>query len=160
MPRFPLVLLAALTLSLGSCAQRPVPRDQAPILHVVLVKLKNPEWADAVHRHVVHVLRATRSADEVTRGFHYDLGRPEVDGAYDIAFLMPFADRAAYEKYLRSPEHADLLRMWRPQIESLRIFDVGCERTDDTTHPIAKPRGLVGPSHQAGDVEPNGAALR
>lgn len=139
-------LAAVLMIGLASCAARPVPRDRAPILHVVLVKLKQPGDAQRAYDDVVSVLNNTRAARDFIRGFHVDTGRPEVDADYDMALIMEFETRALYEKYLTSEAHGALLRVWRPHIAGLRIFDISKEPTANP-NVIMKNPGVLGPQH-------------
>lgn len=144
-PKPMIVAALAACLLLASCAtRRTVGREDAPVTHVVLVKLKDPSHATDAYRDTFNVLNKVRTAHTLTKGFAYDTGRKEVDGTYDLALLMDFPDRLTYEKYLNSAEHQKLLRVWKPHVEMLRIFDIGREKVANP-NVITKNEGVRGP---------------
>lgn len=91
-------------------------------MHVVLLKMKSPSDAPAAQKDAVEALSPL--ARRITPGRHLELGRPEVDGAYDVAFLMEFDSPAQYRAYLDSEAHRSILQRWRTRVESLRAFDI------------------------------------
>lgn len=130
---------------LCSCA---APRGRAPgtptVLHVVLVKLRQPEHAERVLRDVVAVLNQTRTARRFDYGYHFESGRAEVDRDYDLALIMEFEGPAPYSAYLASDAHQELLRVWRPHITALRIFDLARQTPIDPNALAGRPR-ILGP---------------
>ena len=71
-----------------------------------------------------------------------------MNGEYDLALLMDFPDRGAYEKYVTSAEHQKLLRVWGPHVASLQILDIGRERVDNP-NVIWKNEGVRGPRRRS-----------
>lgn len=50
--------------------------------------------------------------------------RPNAITDFDVAITMSFADKAAYDAYLASPQHKDALATWKPRFASLRMVDI------------------------------------
>ena len=57
-------------------------------------------------------------------GVHGDYGRSTVDSAYDVGLYVGFNSDEDYERYIVDPKHVHLVNKWKPQFDSLRIFDV------------------------------------
>ncbi len=145
MNRVLIVTALVIVVGLSSCASRREPILQHPeILHVVLVKLKNPSDAPDLFRDAREALGSAGRDRSVSPGVPFTMGRPEVDGSYDAAFVVEFADQQAYRRYLASKGHEDLVRVWRPHIESMRVYDIG-RASEPDAGTIVKRTGVPGP---------------
>lgn len=135
-PRTLAVALLGVAACLGACAERPAIARGHELLHVVLVKLKDPSRADELMRDTRAAIDAADIDLSLTPGRHADFGRPEVTADYDAAFIMRFPNDAEYQRYLASPEHTALVKRWMPESVSLRVFDIRPAGPD----PSAAPR--------------------
>ena len=91
-----MMLGAAVAAMMVSCVQVPVSKG---VQHVVVVWLKKP--GDAVDRERVmaasRAFRAIPGVRDLTVGTCVPGGRPIIDGTYDVAISMRFADEAEME---------------------------------------------------------------
>jgi hypothetical protein len=112
-------------IGLASCASRRQPVLQQPeVLHVVLVKLKNPADAQELVNDTQRTLGLTSDAHALTPGVALGVKRPEVDDDYTVAFVMEFRDADCYQRYLESEAHKGLVARWLPRAERLRAMDI------------------------------------
>lgn len=120
---------------------------EAPeVLHIVLINLEHPEDAqDLIDDALSELWFARRSLYSFTPGSGFEMGRPEVDGAYDVAFVMKFEDSAEYREYLTSREHARLQRVWKPHVTRLRVIDIQRVAATNDDAWVCKPQGSRGP---------------
>lgn len=121
------VLAFSAALAVGGCASSGGGRAGALIpgdgvLHVVLLKLKSPGDAPEAEKDARESLAPMMR--RFTAGRAFDLGRPEVVGDYDIAFVMEFDRVSDYQRYLDSGAHRAILARWKPRVASLRAVDV------------------------------------
>jgi hypothetical protein len=123
----PLVMGAAAMLA--GCVSNPVvPHRPARINHIVLVKLHDPGQADTLVREADATIGLIPTVSSYVAGRHFDFGRPEVQTDYDVGIYVGFLTPEDYQAYLVHPWHTGLVDRWKPQCESLRIYDV----LDDT----------------------------
>ena len=57
-------------------------------------------------------------------GVQGDHGRSTIDGEYDVGLYVGLNSYVAYENYIVDPKQVYLVDKWKPQFDSLRIFDV------------------------------------
>jgi len=119
----PAVIIALL----AGCAttQHAAPRP-APINHVVLFKLENPDDAQALIQDCDEKLGTIPGVVSYYCGTPYDAGRdsPAIDDNYHVGFYVGFNNAEAYENYVEHPDHIAVVNKWRPKFEWLRIYDV------------------------------------
>lgn len=110
-----------------TAAPRSAPRP-APLVHLVYVKLKDPAQTAALVADSDAMLGTIPSVTSYFCGTHRDTGRSTVDGDYDVAMGIGFADLAGYQAYLDAPAHVSFVETWKPRCQWIRIHDV----EDDT----------------------------
>ena len=103
----------------GAAPSRPV-----TIQHVVLIKLKDPARAAELIRDTRAMAAEIPQVVSAHAGGPLDLGRPNVDKGYDVAFVASFEDQAGYLAYLVHPAHEEVGRKWKEQMEWMRVHDV------------------------------------
>lgn len=112
-------------LAAGGC--QPYHIFRAPpgtVVHVVLVKLKDPAKRDDLMRSCREDLARIGTVRRWTYGPPIDTGRGErVDSAYDVGLTFEFDDAEGYRAYLASGGHAAFIERWQSEFASLRIFD-------------------------------------
>lgn len=123
MKRIRIMLGAALAAMMVSCVQVPVSKG---VQHVVVVWLKKP--GDAADRErVVAASREFRSIPgvcDLTVGTCVPGGRPIIDGTYDVAISMRFADEAAMQAYVEHPDHkAAAEAIIKPLAKKVLVYD-------------------------------------
>lgn len=124
----------ALPLALVACAAPPgtagTSRASAPptaIRHVVLIELADPSELAALVAECDAKLAAIPEVASYWRGEPVDIGRANVDGNYTLGITVDFDSLDAYGRYLRHPDHEELVKTWKPKWKAARIFDVGLE---------------------------------
>lgn len=122
------------SLSLVGCAASPgkagTARTTAPptaIRHVVLIELADPAELPALVADCDAKLAGIPEVTSYWRGKPVDLGRANVDGNYTLGLTVDFDSLDAYGRYLRHPDHEELVRRWKPKWKAARIFDVGID---------------------------------
>ena len=126
LPAFAFVFLSAC-----SRTEAPPPQESpqasglgapAPLHHVVLFTLKDPDESDALLRDcdAVGALPGARGASAGTR---LDTGRAEAAGDWHVAFHVAFADKAAYGAWREHPRHREVIAKWVPKIASIAVHD-------------------------------------
>lgn len=118
--------LVAVALLLGGCAGTPAagPVRPAPILHLVYFHLEDPGDAPALLGDCQELLPGIPGVVAYAGGTHLDTGRESVDGDYDVALLVGFADVDAYRVYLGHEAHLELLARWQDKLAGYTIHDV------------------------------------
>ena len=96
----------------------------AKINHVVFCNLKNPDDTQAFMNDCDKYLATIEGVVSYWCGVHGDYGRSTVDSAYDVGLYVGFNSDEDYECYIVDPKHVHLVNKWKPQFDSLRIFDV------------------------------------
>jgi hypothetical protein len=121
-------LLVPVVLSvLGACAvgrETVGPLRPAPILHLVYFHLQDPTQAEDLLMDCQQQLASIPGVVSYAAGMHLETGRDSVDGDYDLALLVGFADVEAYQDYLVHANHLELLATWRDRLASYTIHDV------------------------------------
>ena len=109
-----------------ACA--PVKREgdmQAPINHVVLIDLQNPEDAPELLNDCEKYLKPIPSVITYWAGSPLDIGRgAAVDGNYDVGLCVGFTTVEGYKAYGTDPGHVLLVDKWKSRWNAARIFDV------------------------------------
>ena len=123
MKRIPMMLGAAVAAMMVSCVQVPVSKG---VQHVVVVWLKKP--GDAADRERVmaasRAFRAIPGVRDLTVGTCVPGGRPIIDGTYDVAISMRFADEAAMQAYVDHPDHkAAAEAIIKPLAKKVVVYD-------------------------------------
>jgi len=131
-------LMAAVAIGLGGCrtdggsrardggdAQRvgAAPARMGPILHVVLVRLKDPLDTAACADATLAMVDQIPSITGAFVGLHLETGRDTVQGDYDVCLTMSFESREGLDAYIEHPAHLAILEQWGPRIEWIRIHD-------------------------------------
>jgi len=98
-------------------------RYARPINHVVLVTLNDPSQREQLRLDTVAMLDRVGGVCDYDVGTPVDIGRPQVDGTYDVGFMALFKSREAYEAYEHDPAHLKLIETWKPRVKQLRIYD-------------------------------------
>lgn len=135
MPRLPIILALSLisTLQVG-CNQAPhrftdayggKSVHTAPLNHVVLISLQDPEDTAACLADCRAMLAKIDVVETLWVGTHFDTGRLAVDDGYDVGLCVGLRDENALQAYLDAPDHLALVEKWRPKAAGFRIFDVG-----------------------------------
>ncbi len=96
----------------------------AKINHVVFCDLKNPSDTEAFIEDCNTYLASIDGVVSYWCGVHAEYGRSTVDSAYDVGLYVGFNSDEDYENYVIDPKHVYLVDKWKPQFDSLRIFDV------------------------------------
>ena len=96
----------------------------AKINHVVFCDLKNPDDTKEFMEDCDTYLSTIEGVVSYWCGVHGDYGRNTVDSAYDVGLYVGFNSDEDYENYIVDPKHVYLVDKWKPQFDSLRIFDV------------------------------------
>lgn len=124
--------LAGLVVALGGCAGAGGDVAPAPgrINHVVFFKLTDPGQADKLIADSLQ-LGAIPGVTACYAGEHIETGRATVTSDYDVGFFVAFDSEADYAGYVAHPDHIALVEKWRPQLESLRTYDILDVRTGD-----------------------------
>lgn len=99
-------------------------RGDGSVLHVVLIKLKDPALVPDMERDAREALPAVRGVKRLRCGRALGLLRPMVDSAYDSAITMEFDSADAYDRYLNDPAHVAVVTKWKPEMESIRVIDI------------------------------------
>ena len=120
MIRFALLMLLALVL--GACAHADRKGADAPIHHVVLLKLRDPADASALVADC-HRLREIEGVLTLRCGRPAGIPGPNIDSDFDAALTVVFAGAEDYAAYDAHPLHQELVRRWMPRLEWLRIHD-------------------------------------
>lgn len=98
---------------------------QAPINHVVLIDLQNPEDAAELLDDCMKYLKPIPSVITYWAGSPLDIGRGEaVDGNYDVGLCVGFTTVEGYTSYGTDPGHVLLVDKWKSRWNNARIFDV------------------------------------
>ena len=99
---------------------------ESPVVHVVLVWLKDP--GNAAHR--ARIVEATRAfaglpgVEEIRVGEPVPSARASVDDSFDIGLYMVFSSREALEAYLDHPDHRAAQReILRPLATKAIVYD-------------------------------------
>lgn len=124
MIRTPALALAALLLASCQTPARRVDTSLAPLQHVVLFTLHDPDDAPALMRDSFALLEIPGVTTIVT-GPHVDAGQSTVISDYHVGLVVGFQSVAHYRGYLKHPVHDDLVARWRPRFASVRIIDFG-----------------------------------
>ena len=114
-----LVLIAA---PLASAAEAP----KGTIVHSVYFWLKK-EATDADAKALIADCKALAALDCVVRadvGVPLGKSRGAVDGSYQVAVVVYFADQAAYDTYLPHPKHQALVKKHKPLWEKVVVYDI------------------------------------
>ena len=122
--RMGVVIVAVM--SLGGCQpdRRIYRAEPGTIVHVVLLKLKDPTKREELMRACREDLSRIGAVRRWTYGTPIDTGRGErVDSAYDVGLTFEFADEEGYNAYLASGGHTSFLARWQAEFAGLRIFD-------------------------------------
>jgi len=90
---------------------------------VVLIKLHDVADTGALLADTRRHLSAVPDVVELYVGQPCAVGRTGVDLDWDVAVIVGFADRGAYEAYLAHPEHIRLISAWKPRFEWIRVHD-------------------------------------
>ena len=111
----------------GACSTSPDIQSRnarVTINHVVLIKLDDPRDAGELMDDCDRLLPTI----EVVRGYwcgqHGDFGRSTVDGDYDVALYVGFDSADEYATYVDHENHVELVEMWKPKFEWIRVHDV------------------------------------
>jgi hypothetical protein len=95
----------------------------APILHIVLIRLKNPLDTAELSEDCLAAAAQIPSITSALAGLHLETGRDTVTRDYDLCFTLGFDTREGLVAYVDHPAHLALLEKWRPRVEWLRIYD-------------------------------------
>jgi hypothetical protein len=125
--------------ALGSCGAPDT--YGAPLQHVVLIKLRDPADTGALLADARRHLSAVPDVAELFVGQPFSVGRTGVDLDWDVAVIVGFADRVAYEAYLAHPEHLRFINAWQQRFETIRIHDF-----EEATVPVPSLRTAVPPA--------------
>lgn len=90
----------------------------------MLIKLRDPADTGALLADTRRHLSAVPDVAELFVGQPFSVGRTGVDLDWDVAVIVGFADRVAYEAYLAHPEHLRLINAWQQRFEWIRIHDL------------------------------------
>ena len=120
------IVSLALALLVLPAAQGSAGGDDARIVHVVLVWLKEP--GNAAHR--ARVIDATRrfssiaGVEEIRVGEPVPSQRGSVDDSFDVGLYMVFSSQEALTAYLGNPQHqAAQASVLRPLVKKVIIYD-------------------------------------
>ena len=100
-------------------AQRP-----ARSSHAVLLKLEDPSERAALLADCDAMLPGIPGVSSYAAGRHLDVGRPTVDGDYDIGLYIGFETEADYAGYVDHPDHVAFVEAWKPRLAWIRVHDV------------------------------------
>jgi hypothetical protein len=117
-------LSASLLLFLAACGEASGRRPVA-VQHVVLLKLKDSARADAMVKDTGETLSRIPGIVSFHCGRPLDTARAEVTSDYDVGVVIAFDGVQSLKAYPDHPVHRALLDRWRPEVASIRIFDVG-----------------------------------
>jgi hypothetical protein len=117
------VAMATALLSAGCASSSRGGAQPAPLLHLVFFHLEDAARVDALQSDCDELLADIPSVLSYASGRHFDVGRDNVDGDYDLFLLVGFDDREGYDAYLVHPRHVELVERWGPELASLRIHD-------------------------------------
>ena len=140
--------MLALALPLVAACGAPQ-RYDSPLQHIVLIKLRDAGDTGALLADTRRHLSAVPGVEQLYVGRPFVLGRTGVDLDFDVAVIVGFADRAAYEAYLVHPEHTRLVNAWQPRFEWIRVHDAleGPEPAAEVeAEPAAAPDGATRPT--------------
>ena len=100
------------------------PRRPARINHLAFFKLNDPADAAALIEDCDRMAAVIPGITAYYAGQHVDVGRPTVDGDYDVGFYTGFETIDDYLEYVAHPEHVALVERWSPRLQWLRVHDV------------------------------------
>ncbi|HZM00632.1 MAG TPA: Dabb family protein, partial [Planctomycetota bacterium] len=100
-------------------------RAPAPLQHVVLVKLRDKSQTDQLLADTRRYLSTVPQVSELRLGTPFDIGRTAADLDWHVGVIVGFANRQAYEGYLLHPAHAELVELWQPRWEWIRVYHLG-----------------------------------
>ena len=89
----------------------------------MLIKLRDVADTGALLADTQQHLSAVPEVSALYIGRPFPVGRTGVDLDWDVAVIVGFADRGAYEAYLAHPEHIRLISAWKPRFEWIRVHD-------------------------------------
>ncbi|NLT69306.1 MAG: Dabb family protein [Verrucomicrobiaceae bacterium] len=123
MNRFPLA--AALALALLFSAGSSLRADESgPFRHFVSFQFKAGTSEDKIHEIVTGFLALKGKIDTIT-GLEWggtENVEPRNDG-FTHSFLVSFRDKAGLEVYLPHPAHQEFVKLLRPHLEKVYVFD-------------------------------------
>ena len=115
-----------LALLCAGCSSAPV--SPQPFTHVVLMWLKNPESAydRAQLVRAAHSLQLMPGVTRVETGRTVSGLGPDVDRSFDLAVMIRFRDRSAFEGYQGDGRHrAALERFLQPLVRHYETYNLG-----------------------------------
>jgi hypothetical protein len=125
-----LFLLAALSISNASLAQRPTNVVGGKAYHVVIVWLKQHGDEKARRQYIEGSKRLAKLPGVLSYniGTAADVNREKpsraVDDSYDIAVSSTFESKQALENYLKHPEHHKVVyEVLKPLVEKYKVYD-------------------------------------
>jgi hypothetical protein len=117
--------LSAACVLAGCAAAPPAPAPRpARISHLVLVKLRDPAQGSALIADCDRLLADIPSVVAYAAGRHLETGRDNVESGYDVGLYLGFDTEEGYTRYIEHPHHQEILRLWEPSVEWLRVYDV------------------------------------
>lgn len=114
---------------LTGCDSAPKASSPQPVMarvsHIVLFKLKDPAQASALIADCDQMLGPIPGVAGMHAGRHLDTGRgPMVMSDYDVGLWIAFDSEASLRAYDTNPNHKALVEKWRPQLVSIRVYDI------------------------------------
>lgn len=134
-----LLLLAILLLptGIGGCTAglnyNPNDKDSAQFNHLVLLDLSDPAQVSRLQADCDRLLSPIEVVRDYACGEPFDTGRgASVDSDYSLGMLVTFDSLDDYSAYLKDPRHLELIKNWKPQLSSIRLFDFESESESES----------------------------